>query len=148
MSSGYVAGMVRLTRYHGGGKSRVLGHGVFWVPGFWSDVSCPVYLCGCILAAVSSPLSWWVPFVLCRRLSPHLLSHGCYGAFWVLRVTPIWLLPGPHPPQPSLQSCLTPARPLLSAVAPSQILRYTCTFSKLPGTKGGPGKLKLRPVSA
>ena len=92
-----------------------------WVPGFWRDVSCPVYLCGSILAAISSP---FLTHVCCRWPSPQPLSCGCYEALWVLRVILTWLPPGPHPPWSLLQSRLALGKVVsLSSMAPSQILR-------------------------
>lgn len=59
----------------------------------------------------------------------------------VLRVTPIWLLPRPHLWWPSLHSCLTPMRVLLSSMASGQTLGNTWDLFMLPGITGGPGKL-------
>lgn len=137
--SGYEAGVLRLMRSHGRGKIRVLWHGVPWLPVFWSDVSCHVYL------TMHSSLFLPPCLVQCvlystGDLAPYPSPMGARN-LWVLRVTTIWLLPRPHFPWPSLHSCLTPVRVLLSSKASGQTLGYTWDLSMLLGITGGPGKL-------
>ena len=133
--------MVRLTRSHGGSKIRVLRLGVLWLPGSWGDILHPVNLCGYILAVVSPSLS--MPVILYRTLSLHCSPRGARkpSEFWG------WLSFGFCLGQNAQPRATWPQGRWCSEPGPQPDSQYTWVSSMLFGTKSGPGKLKLRPVS-